>query len=427
MSEPRTRTKYTYDPVGNRTQKVSTLPGYPGGLTNYNANDQISTGTYDADGNTTASNGTGYVYDFENRLVQAGGGITIVYDGDGNRVSKTVAGVTTSYLVDTQNPTGYAQVVYEATTGSSSPNREQSHTFSYGLELVNEARTYISSGQLANSTIYFDYDGHGSVRALTDSTGTVTDTYDYDAFGNLIHSTGTSYNNYLFAGEQFDPDLNLYYNRARYLNVSTGRFWSMDTYEGVVNDPLSLHKYMYADQNPVSARDPSGHDPLVDALAAVVVVAALVTFTAQYVPVLRRGGLLKLQFENEFIAATKTHAAGIGLFPGGNIGDLVDGPCVVWNRFVDETTQCYRGCLAWEDWTEIWFDTTRKAHGSQWSGIALKEYHYWHGFMHNFVGATFPSDTPVILDPWRDPDNPVWEQSLYIMAFGAISEGKRAK
>src|SRR3981189_1371090 len=74
---------YTYDPVGNRTQKVSTLPGYPGGLTNYNANDQLATDTYDADGNTTASNGTGYVYDFENRLVQAGGGISIVYDGDG--------------------------------------------------------------------------------------------------------------------------------------------------------------------------------------------------------------------------------------------------------------------------------------------------------------------------------------------------------
>ena len=51
-------------------------------------------------------------------------------------------------------------------------------------------------------------------------------TYDYDAFGNLIHSTGSTPNNYLFAGEQFDPDLNLYYNRARYLNTTTGRFWS---------------------------------------------------------------------------------------------------------------------------------------------------------------------------------------------------------
>jgi hypothetical protein len=32
----------------------------------------------------------------------------------------------------------------------------------------------------------------------------------------LIHSTGSTPNNYLFAGEQFDPDLNLYYNRASY-------------------------------------------------------------------------------------------------------------------------------------------------------------------------------------------------------------------
>jgi hypothetical protein len=32
-------------------------------------------------------------------------------------------------------------------------------------------------------------------------------TYDYDAFGNLLHQTGTTPNNYLFAGEQFDPTL----------------------------------------------------------------------------------------------------------------------------------------------------------------------------------------------------------------------------
>ena len=93
----------TYDPVGNRTQKVSTLPGYPGGLSNYIANDQLATDAYDSNGNTTASTGTGYVYDFENHLVQAGAGISYVYDGDGNRVSKTVAGVTTTYIVVTPN------------------------------------------------------------------------------------------------------------------------------------------------------------------------------------------------------------------------------------------------------------------------------------------------------------------------------------
>jgi RHS repeat-associated protein len=84
-------------------------------------------------------------------------------------------------------------------------------------------------------------------------------TYDYDAFGNLIHSTGTTPNNYLFASEQFDPDLNLYYNRARYLNTSTGRFWSMDDYPTNPSDPGSLHRYLYVQNNPVNAFDPTGN------------------------------------------------------------------------------------------------------------------------------------------------------------------------
>jgi hypothetical protein len=34
-----------------------------------------------------------------------------VEDGDGNRVSETAGGVTTKYLIDSMNPTGYAQVL----------------------------------------------------------------------------------------------------------------------------------------------------------------------------------------------------------------------------------------------------------------------------------------------------------------------------
>jgi RHS repeat-associated protein len=55
--------------------------------------------------------------------------------------------------------------------------------------------------------------------------------------------------------EQHDPDLRLYCNRARYLNVSTGRFWTMDTFEGRSQEPLSLHKYLYAGANPVNHID----------------------------------------------------------------------------------------------------------------------------------------------------------------------------
>ena len=102
-----------------------------------------------------------------------------------------------------------------------------------------------------------------------------TVTYDYDAFGNLIHSTGTTPNNYLFAAEQFDPDLGLYYNRARYLNTSTGRFWSMDSFEGDDDDPPSLHKYTYTGNDPVNGHDATGFQTEVEEAEAEAVDAVI--------------------------------------------------------------------------------------------------------------------------------------------------------
>jgi RHS repeat-associated protein len=125
-----------------------------------------------------------------------------------------------------------------------------------GLERISESQTLNSTW----TPSFYGYDGHGSVRQLTNSAGAVTDTYDYDAFGNIVNQTGSTPNNYLFAGEQYDPALSLYYNRARYLNTSTGRFWSMDSYEGNDQGPLSLHKYLYTGDNPVNKVDRSGHD-----------------------------------------------------------------------------------------------------------------------------------------------------------------------
>jgi len=238
---------YTFDNVGNRKQLNSTLPAIAAtGLLNYDANDRTSTDPYDANGNLLNGGVGANVYDFENRLVQAGG-VKIVYDGDGNRVRETVATTTTSYLVADQNLTGYAQVLDEVQGGA------VSRTYSYGLSLVSQKLT--ASGSLR----FYGFDGHGSVRYLTSSIGAITDTYDYDAFGNLISATGTTPNNYLFAGEQFDPALGVYYNRARYYDQRQGRFWSMDTWEGDPESPQSLHKYFFANGSPVNATDPSGY------------------------------------------------------------------------------------------------------------------------------------------------------------------------
>jgi hypothetical protein len=51
----------------------------------------------------------------------------------------------------------------------------------------------------------------------------------------------------------------MYYLRARYYRPDTGRFWTMDTYEGSSEDPLSLHKYLYCKGNSINGWDPSGH------------------------------------------------------------------------------------------------------------------------------------------------------------------------
>ena len=115
--------------------------------------------------------------------------------------------------------------------------------YTRGDELISQERD--------GKTSYYVYDGHGSVRALTNDSGKVTDKYVYDAFGNLISSTGRTENDFLFAGEQFDPVTGLYYLRARYMNPSVGTFISMDSYSGSIDDPVSLHKYLYANANPV--------------------------------------------------------------------------------------------------------------------------------------------------------------------------------
>jgi RHS repeat-associated protein len=256
---------YQYDSVGNRLQRNSTVAAIPAtGLLNYDANDRTSTDPYDANGNLLNGGVGSNTYDFENHLVAAGG-VALVYDGDGNRVQEAVAGVTTSYLVADQNLTGYAQVMDELQGGA------VSRTYSYGLELINERQNIGGTP----TTSFYGYDGHGSARFLTSSTGAVTDTYDYDAFGSLLSSTGTTPNNFRFAGEQFDPVLGIYYNRARYYDQRQGRFWTMDTFEGRNADPLSVHKYLYSSADPVDRVDPSGHDDIVSLSVAVSIATTL--------------------------------------------------------------------------------------------------------------------------------------------------------
>jgi RHS repeat-associated protein len=250
---------YNLDPVGNRSSMTSSLPGINSGSWGYNADDEISSETYDANGNVLATGGKTYAYDAENHMISANNGqFTMIYDGDGNRVSKTVNGVTTQYLVDDLNPTGYAQVVEEVV------NNAVTRQYTYGLQRISQNLSPTVSGNSTWTPSFYVYDGGGSVRQLTNTAGTVTDEYLYDAFGNSFTKTGTTPNNYLYRGEQYDQDLGLYYLRARYYNPATGRFLSRDPEDGVSTDPATLHKYVYAGGDPVNSKDPTGHDAIAE-------------------------------------------------------------------------------------------------------------------------------------------------------------------
>jgi RHS repeat-associated protein len=253
---------YTLDPVGNRTSVNSTFSVIDPVAGSYNPDDQLASETYDANGNVTSTGCMSYTYDSENHMLTASGNgklISMIYDAFGNRVAKTVNNVTTQYLVeDDVNPTGYSQVIEELSgpIGAGTVTR----TYTYGLQRISQLLSPQLTGNSTWTPSFYVYDGGGSVRQLTDSTGKPTDEYEYDAYGNSFTKSGTTPNNYLYRGEQYDSDLGLYYLRARYYNPATGRFLSRDPNAGFIDEPATLHKYLYANGDPVDGIDPTGHD-----------------------------------------------------------------------------------------------------------------------------------------------------------------------
>ena len=139
-------------------------------------------------------------------------------------------------------------------------------TSSLGGDIV---RSYTIGDDVLSQTVtgvtsHLLYDGHGSTRQLADSNGAVTANYAYDAYGKMLGGNPgvtdgkTSATDLLYAGEQFDPGLQMEYLRARYYDQDNGRFNRLDPFEGNCEDPQSLHKYAYCHADPVNGVDPTG-------------------------------------------------------------------------------------------------------------------------------------------------------------------------
>ena len=253
---------FEYDKVGNRLKRIDSLEGTT--TYSYDVNDrllaevlngQTISYSYDNNGSLIAKAANGqteaeYRWNAKGELAGAtisSGGTTATvsyeYDQDGIRVAATVNGQETRFLID-KTQQQYAQVIEEYLA-----NGGLLKSYSHGWDLLSQDD--------GSARTYYQVDGLGSTRLITDSNSNVQLAYDYQAFGELLNQSGSGSNSYLFAGEQFDQSVDLTYLRARYYDMGTGRFVSVDPFEGVLQIPSSLHDYLYP-YSPVNNTDPSG-------------------------------------------------------------------------------------------------------------------------------------------------------------------------
>ena len=107
------------------------------------------------------------------------------------------------------------------------------------------------------SSYYYHADGLGSIVAITDSSQTIVQHYDYGTFGQLTASDDFN-NSYTFTGREWDEELGLHYYRARYYDAQTGRFISKDPIGFAGGD---MNVYRYVGNGPVNLTDSIGLAP----------------------------------------------------------------------------------------------------------------------------------------------------------------------
>ncbi|OJH39694.1 hypothetical protein BON30_19675 [Cystobacter ferrugineus] len=170
------------------------------------------------------------------------------YDVNLQRVSRKTASEQVSYVLDDDF------VLQELDAAQPSQSAKRRYHYAKGPLAVSELAG-------STSTKLLHTDAQGSVTDVTSDVGAVSTTRKYDAWGNYRGETAPSATDFKlgYTGHQYDLETGLTYARARYYDSDLGRFISRDSYEGQLADAPSLHRYAYAQGNPLRYRDESGH------------------------------------------------------------------------------------------------------------------------------------------------------------------------
>ncbi|QEF99058.1 tRNA(Glu)-specific nuclease WapA precursor [Stieleria maiorica] len=270
---------YSYDAVGNRVAKTDSEVGMT--LYEYDNNDRLiqvsgaeqRSYQYNANGqqlSASDSNG-GVIYQWNGRgqlesaEVTAGTTTTTVgyaYDASGNLVRRTVDGLATNFLVDANRD--YSEVIEEyGDLGNV--------VYLYG----NERISHTSNGE----TVYYHSDHQDSITSIHDDSGQLVASGTFDAFGLPLENTVDLFSPFGFTGQYTDDVTGNVYLRARHMDPVDGRFLSEDPYAGVRDEPTSLHRFLYAHNNPVAYTDPSGEVTIAQTIVTVGLIGGLLGLT----------------------------------------------------------------------------------------------------------------------------------------------------
>ena len=266
---------YTYDAVCNRLTEIN------GGvrttsepmmrplteLTKTQVVAGVTTMTFDANGNlllnrNPSNQRTSYTWDFENRLTQValptGVPNTFIYNARGRSKprhrSKDSTG-TTKHVWDGQN-------ILLETDGS--------NIIQVVYTLQPELYGNVLSQRRSGTTSFYLFDGLGSTTQLANNTGSVTDNYLYDSFGNIL-LTGSTTNWFRYVGRlgyYYNLDTQEIYIRVRYYDPSTARFNARDPLATI--SPTGLSAYSYVNNRSPGSVDPSGLDAMLPSPVATV-------------------------------------------------------------------------------------------------------------------------------------------------------------
>ena len=161
------------------------------------------------------------------------------------RIAKEDAGGKTSYVYGIMGESG---ILLEAAGDN---GKTVKYVYGAGALISQES---------SDGTGYYHYDLRGSTVALTDETGTITDRYQYDVYGQVSHTEGDSTTPFLYNGRDgvMTDGNGLLYMRARYYSPELKRFINADVLQGKIGDSDTLNRYAYVEGNPVSMVDPFG-------------------------------------------------------------------------------------------------------------------------------------------------------------------------